>query len=146
MPLKDVDVLSDDEQVGSPEASGSKPGGRDGMPPPPPKKKKLKTSEGEIPASQPEVLPDEAQHEAEEPEEDLPPASKKPKQKAKSKAKAKAAGKAAMKKPGANLKRPAGSTSGTKAKVIKTHKNFYKKGNRFGIKVTPPGRELVYAS
>lgn len=140
MPLQDVEVLSDDEQFQSPEAKPSKPGGGDGMPPPP-KKTKKKKSESDVPASQSDLLPEETQPEAEEPEKDPPAAKQKAKAKAKSKAKAKAAGKAGMKKPSASLKRPAASTP-----EIKTHKNFYKKGNRFGIKVTPPGRELVYAS
>ena len=60
------------------------------------------------------------------------------------KAKAKAKAKQSMKRPsaGSSMKRPAASES---KPVIKTHKSYYKKPQRFGIKVTPPGRELIYA-
>lgn len=64
--------------------------------------------------------------------------------KAKAKAKGKAKAKQTTKKPSASpasLKRPAAADK----EVIKTHKSYYKKPQRFGIKVTPPGRELVYA-
>ena len=143
MPVQDVTELSDDESA----AAGARPSpstaSADTIPLPGPEAKT--TSPGDEPSDKP-AKPGKSSSDAKKAAKkkaqpkDASAATAKPNAKSsakpKTKAKSSAAPKTVAKKPA--MKRPA-AASGT----IRCGKCYYKKDNKFGLKVTPPGSELM---